>query len=72
MSYTFERTTVKRYEVYHVMLNFMKYEVFARVRVDKPVCEMCDKSHKPEEFVHLALMKKHGNMLICGACADIG
>lgn len=71
MSYTFEKVTVKKWEVtaiYHDYLEFSSV-LAAYPRVTK--CEICAAKFKPKDMVHLAFVKGRVNHFICTKCKDI-
>lgn len=64
-------TTVKKYNIYSMMSNFLRYnKQFRSLRPDKSgICEICDTPFKEDEIMVLALNKgKEGNLLICDIC----
>lgn len=68
MSYTFEKVTVKKWEVTAVYKNFMKMDLVSlaiKKKVEK--CEICSNKLNGE-YVHLATVKGRVNHLICDAC----
>lgn len=69
MSYTFEKTFTKRWEVTSVCLNFMNFGDFYRVRQDKKKCELCNRDFTEKDMAHLAFVKGRKNHLICTECA---
>lgn len=68
MAYIKEYTETLK--IIKVVLNFMKYEVFSRVRKDKPDCELCHAKFKLEDNTNLAVVVGKQNYLICDNCAE--
>lgn len=69
MSFIYKRVQVEAFEVEIIQRNFMTYNVFSRVRKDKPNCGLCSKAFQANDATNLAYIKGKKNELFCDECA---
>lgn len=70
MGYVFKKTYSEEYNITLVLMNFMKFSSFNKVRKDITKCEVCLVDFNQDDFTHLAFVERKKNHLICDKCAD--